>query len=387
MINLILSEKTLELYGQKDDIGLYYIPISYLDLKTQFTESKEFPDMYIAEDVNSDEAVVLLRMPKDMFDRFLATSKENYITLPAANFLRTYDNLVDLSSHIKLEGNILTVNPGENEDVMVNKISSAPSAIETPAIENNPKIKTMSTLLTPQGVDTWHNEWAFFTRANTAVNYNYIIGRITPDTWSVSGNNDQYYAPQEREIYLNNNRQDAIEVVVNYDHYTEYPVGKVKLFPAIYDDHSDIIDLSNYEDSGAGIIELNPATFPHSYGYHVEIYNGKYYITFEDMNTLQWFDQYIYNDQDNPSTTFTEFSGSSEFFQHTSPITDSFYEVTAPVIDEWIRESGGTWRKPSQVWTFETQTANENFVHINWFWGGSNNQELISESYVWSGWA
>ncbi|EHQ34761.1 hypothetical protein [Methanoplanus limicola] len=294
---------------------------------------------------------------------------------------------MDLDSHVKLEGDSIIVNPGENDVTLIKQISSASSVIETPALESSTRTGTKSVRVTPQGVDTWHNERVFFERASKTVNYNYIIGQITPDTWSFSGNNDQYYVPQERETYLNPNRQDAIEVVVNYDHYSDYPLGKVSLFPAIYDDGSDVIDLSNYEDSGAEIIELIPNSFPHSYGYHIEIYNGKYYINFEDMNTLQWFDQYVYNDQDNPSTTFTEVCGSSEFFQHTSPITDSFYAYTEPIIDEWVRETGGTWREPRQVWTFENQTENENFVHINWCWGGSNNQELITESYAWSGWA
>jgi hypothetical protein len=64
-----------------------------------------------------------------------------------------------------------------------------------------------------------------------------------------------------------------------------------------------------------------------------------YYITFEDMYTLQFHSTHAYNDQDNPSTTFTEFSGSSEFRQISSPITDSFYAATTPVIDEWDHDA------------------------------------------------
>ena len=387
MINLIIPQKTIDSFNQDKNSGIISIPTSYLEIKTQYDKSKDYPNRYIAKEINSDEGVVLMRMPKDMLDRFLVTSKNNVVTLPFAYFFRNYDNLADLDSHVKLEGDVLTVNPNKNDVTLMEQISSVPSVIETPALENSTKTGTKSIMLTPQGIDTWHNERVFFERASTAKSYNYIIGQITPDTWYYTGNNDQYYAPQEREIYLNPYRQDAIEVVVNYDHHSNYPLGKVSLFPAIYDDYSDIIDLSDYEDSGAGIIELNPNSFPHSYGYHVEIYNGKYYIEFEDMDTLQWFDQYVYNDQDNPSTTFTEVCGSSEFFQHTSPITDTFYAHTVPIIDEWVRETSGTWRKPSQVWTLNEPAENENFVHINWYWGGSNSQELITESYAESGWA
>jgi len=314
MINLIIPKKTLDSFNQEEDSRIINIPVFYLDIKTQFDKSKDYPNRYIAKNINSNEAVVLMRMPMDMLDRFLATSKNNVVTLPFANFFRNYNNITDLDSHVKLEGDSIIVNPSENDVTLMKQISSASSVIETPALESSTRTGTESVRVTPQGVDTWHNERVFFERASTTVNYNYIIGQITPDTWSFSGNSDQYYFPQERETYLNPNRQDAIEVVVNYDHYSDYPLGKVSLFPAIYDDSSDVIDLSNYEDSGAEIIELIPNSFPHSYGYHIEIYNGKYYINFEDMNTLQWFDQYVYNDQDNPSTTFTEVCGSSEFF-------------------------------------------------------------------------
>ena len=53
-----------------------------------------------------------------------------------------------------------------------------------------------------------------------------------------------------------------------------------------------------------------------------------YYITFEDMYTLQFYSTYVHNDQDNPSTTFTESSGSSEFRQISSPITDMIFFPT-----------------------------------------------------------
>ena len=81
---------------------------------------------------------------------------------------------------------------------------------------------------------------------------------------------------------------------MNYDHYTSYPTGKVFLFPAIYDNHSPApINISTWENPGARVIQLNPGTFPHAYGYHVQIYNGKYYITFQDMSNGQWFSQYV----------------------------------------------------------------------------------------------
>jgi hypothetical protein len=392
MINLIVSEKKIEKFALSNEPGIINIPTAFLDLKGQFTESKEYTNRFIENDLNPEGAVVLVRMPKVMYDRFLATSRNDNLTLPASNFARYYSNLADLESHTKLEGNVLRVSPGEDDAKMLEKMTSLPAAIPTPMTmrSGNAGIGTKA-LLTPPGANTWHNEWIHFNRINPLNTYDYCIGQITPNTWSVSGNSNQYYSPQEREYYLNDG-QDAIEVVVNYDHYTQYPSGNVYLFPAIYDNNNGApVDLSLWENSGEGIIQLNSGTFPHAYGYHVQIYNGKYYIDFEDMNDLSWFDEYVYNDQDNPSTTFTRASGSVEFRQISNPITDTFYAYTTPVVDEWAHEvpflGSASWKKPSSVWSLNQQTADENFVYISWAWGGSNNQDLITNSYLWSGWA
>ena len=235
---------------------------------------------------------------------------------------------------------------------------------------------------------TVYGEWAFFNRKNTGTSYNYLIGQITPDYWYKSGRNDHFYIPQEREIYLNNH-QDAIEIVVNYQDnaLTGGRGGIVTLFPAIYDNYAAYpTPITSWESSGAGIITLPSTTFPHAYGYHVQIYNGKYYITFEDMNTLTWFAQYVYNDQDNPSTTFTDIYGSSEYVQENSPISDQFIAWTYPVVDEWARESAtGTWRKPVDVWQNIGQSADVAFVHIAWNMDSAGN--LITQSFADYRWA
>jgi hypothetical protein len=389
MKNFVISESALDKFGQDKKAGIVNIPISFLQSDRQFSESPDYPSRYIENGISPTEPVVLIRMPETMYERFLDTSRNDVMSLPASNFARYYTDLADLDSHVTLKGDILLVSRGEEDTPIPEKRAVDPSVMETNVIPGLNGVKTTVMPLSPQSPGASHDEWAFFTRINTGTDYNYCIGQITPNTWWVSGHNDDYYAPQEREYYLGPSRKEAIEVVINYDHLNS-PTGAVKLFPAVYDDHSNTTtDMTDprWESNGSKIISLDPGTFPHAYGYHIQIYNGKYYIDFEDMDNLSWFDEYIYNDQDNPSTSFTEFAGSSEFVQVTSPITDSFYAVTAPVIDEWVHETYGDWKKPSQVWTFEEQTPNENFVHINWYWGGSGNQELITESSVWSGWA
>ncbi len=385
MINIILSEKTLNTLGMYKKTGIVEFSASALDLNAQFMKSEEYQNRFIEKNINSNDAVVLVRMPKVMYQRFLAASQNNILTLPTSHFCRFYDNLADLNSHIERKGNVLTVLPGENDATLLEKITTIPLVMETPEMPEKKTVGNGITQATATDNGIWFNEWIHFNRAYWWITYDYCIGQITPNHWSFSGQNNQYYAPQEREYYLNDG-QDAIEVVVNYDRYTAN--GKVYLFPAIYDDHSLApTPLPQWENSGAGIIELSPSSFPHAYGYHVQISNGKYYITFEDMNTLQWFAGYVYNDQDNPSTSFTRASGSSEHYQASQPVTDQFIAYTNPVIDEWARETGGTWRKPRGVWNFNEQTPNERFVHIDWTWGGSNNQNLVTRSYLDYRWA
>jgi hypothetical protein len=96
MINIILSEKTLEKFNQDKQSGIITIPISYLNFNTQFTESKDYQNRFIENDINQDDAIVLVRMPKVMYNRFLETSKDGIIALPASYFGRYYKNLADL---------------------------------------------------------------------------------------------------------------------------------------------------------------------------------------------------------------------------------------------------------------------------------------------------
>lgn len=385
MITIILSEKTLKESSQDIETGIIELPASPQDLNTQFTKSEGDQNMFLEKDINPNDPVVLVRMPKAMYERFLAGSQNNTLTLPTSHFCRFYDNLTDLTSHIEIQDDVLSVSPGEYDAKLLEEINTAPSGMETPEILGKKVDTNTIAPETTRDDGTWFNEWIHFNRAYWWVSYDYCIGQITPNYWYCSGQNNQYYAPQEREYYLNDG-QDAIEIVVNYDCFTTD--NAVYLFPALYDDHSpQPIPLDQWESSGADIIELDSSSFPHAYGYHVQISNGKYYITFEDMNTLQWFAGYVYNDQDNPSTTFTRATGSSEHYQANQPVTDHFIATTNPVIDEWARETGGTWRKPREVWSYNENTPNKQFVHIDWAWGGSNNQDLITRSYLDYRWA
>ncbi|MCK9631021.1 MAG: hypothetical protein M0R30_05205 [Methanoregula sp.] len=382
MINIILSVNTLDKFTQDKQAGIISIPISYLNLNTQFTESKEYQNRFIENDINLDDTIVLVRMPKVMYDRFIETSKDGIIALPASYFSRYYKNLADLDSNIRDDGNALAIDFSD-DPILAEKTNVSPSVNMKKVTQSTDRSGSNFILKHPQNPDTWHNEWIFFDRMYEADTYDYLIGQITPESWSISGNSDDFWAPQEREYYLNSGRQDAIEIVVNYDKHTNVTYPKVTFFPAVYDNNSSApIPIGTWEDSGEGIITLTPGTFPDSYGYHVQISGGRYYITFQNMATLIWYDQYVYNDQDNPSTTFTEFAGSSEFHQMTSPITDTFDAETRP-IDEWAHDATlSSWRKPVDVWEYSSAITGENFVDIYWFRSGANSDNIGTVSYL-----
>jgi len=387
MINIVLSEKTLDKFNQDDQTGIIEIPISYLDLNTKFTLSENNQNRFVENDIRDGDIIVLVRMPKVMYDRFVATSKNGIIALPASYFSRYYKNFADLESNIRQDGDAIAI--GFSDDpVLAERSKVSTSANMTEEIQGVERSGLKSLLKHAQAPDTWHVERLFFNRIYTADSYDYLIGQITPESWSVSGNSNTYYAPMEREYYLNDQyylteHKDAIEVVVNYDHFTDNTTSpKVTFFPAIYDDGSDITDIDDWENSGEGIIELTPGTFPDSYGYHVQISNGKYYITFENMSSLEWYDQYVYNDQDNPSTTFTDFAGSAEFYQLNSPITDTFDAETRP-IDEWAHDATlSSWRKPVDVWQYAYADSHPNFVDVYWFRSGANSDNIGTVSYL-----
>lgn len=387
MINIVFSEKTLDSFNRIKQAGIITIPVFPLNVNSQFTESRIWQNRFVESGIDPDDVVVLVRMPRSMYDRFLATSKDGMISLPASYFSRYYKNLADLDANVHPDGNAMTISPSV-DPVLAEKTNVSVSVKERRVVTNPLKSARATTQRTPQGANTSHNKWIFFNRMY-ADTIDYTIGQITPDSWSVSGNNDRYYAPQEREYYLNE-RQDAIEIVVNYDHFSYWPTTRISLFPAIYDNYASNatpLEDARYESKGPGIMALDPETFPQAFGYHVQISNGKYYIAFEHMNNLTFTSTYVYNDQDNPSTTFTEFTGSSEFMQISSLITDNFSSATTPVIDQWAHDATlNSWRKPGDVWQYTSADVDEIFTNIYWFVGGSNFDEIGTSSYMSSAW-
>ena len=123
MVNIVISQRSLEKFNQEKQTGIINIPVFYLDLKTTFTDSKENPYVYTENTIGSDEGIALIRMPRQMYEMYVLNAKDGNLSLPADYFIRYYENQADLNSHFKAEGNSVQVLPSEKYPL--SKISQA----------------------------------------------------------------------------------------------------------------------------------------------------------------------------------------------------------------------------------------------------------------------
>ncbi len=384
MIMFVLSEANLPQTMSRSPSGIVNIPVSQLNLGGEFLISPHSATLLTdSSSIGPDDSVMLVRMPRDMYNRFVSESQNGVLSLPELYFTRHYENLTDLYAHINQSEDGLQILPSTADLQLLEQKKSIPQDLLT---SNSANVEVINSVISSS--DPFEKRHHFDRLLqNQFTNYDYCIGTITPYSVTFSGSNtDLYYSPQEREYYLNGG-QDAIEIVVNYDH-SGYTGGHISFFPAIYDNWGDIVDINTWESSGANIIYIPLSSLPHTYGYHVQISNGKYHITFEDMDTLEWFDAYIYNDQDNPSTTFSELVVSSEHIQKTTNVPSGFSALTSPIKEEWTRKyDDGVWFKPQQVWKYLKTTQNQygasvndvDYVDAYWSWVDSN---LITSTTV-----
>lgn len=95
MINYVISDKTFNKFSNDDIRGIVFIPISFLN-------SMECLDVYknvFAETgINQNDKLVLIRMPKDMYNRFISEADGDILSLPINSFTADYDNLESLYS-------------------------------------------------------------------------------------------------------------------------------------------------------------------------------------------------------------------------------------------------------------------------------------------------
>jgi len=349
MINIVISQKSLEKFNQNTQTGIINIPVSYLDLKTTFLNTTENPSVYTENTIGQNERIALVRMPRQMYESFINDSKDGYISLPADYFVRYYTNVADLKSHTQKVGESVQITPSSEYPVPALEVGSnnAPkSSLKSErTVSSSPSSANagrVSPLTTPGTYDQWARTWRI-----SPTNYDYCIGQINPYSWYLGGTGaDLFQLLAEREYAFDNN--EAMEITAQF--YDRNDGAGIKLFPAFYHSNAQYpIDPSQW-NVWSTPIALSANDLPHAYGYHVQITNSGQYIqvSFEDMNTLQWIKTYVASTE-STATSFTELRGSSEYEQYNVPSTDTFSETTNPVIDQWAHDSNG-WHNPTAVW-------------------------------------
>lgn len=349
MINIVISQKSLEKFNQKTQSGIINIPISYLDLKTTFLNTTENPSVYIESTIGQNEKIALVRMPRQMYELFIENSKGGYISLPADYFVRYYTNTDDLKSHTKIDEDSVQITPSSEYPVPALEMGSnntlksslnSERTIASPSSANTGRVSPLTTLGT-------YDQWARTERISST-NYYYCIGQINPYSWYLGGTGaDLFQLLAEREYAFDNN--EAMEIVAQF--YDRNAGAGIAIFPAFYHSNAQYPIEPTQWNVWSTPIYLSANALPHAYGYHVQITNSGQYIQvgFEDMNTLQWIKSYVASTESTAST-FTELRGSSEYRQYNVPSTDTFSEITNPVIDEWARDTNDIWHKPASVW-------------------------------------
>jgi hypothetical protein len=371
MINIVISQRTLEKFDQEKQSGIITLPVSSLDLKTAFVSTPEKPSFFIESSLKPAEGIVLLRLPKDMYNRFISESYDGKLSLPVDYFFRYYENTSDLDSHIVAHGNTLQILPSNNyplKPVSASSISEQQGLAPASAVS---AMKTSTVLSYPQMFEARR----YFNRISST-NYNYCIGQITPYSWSLTGSAlDQFDVFQEREYRFNSN--EAIEIVTKYRDRNQG--GDIIITPALYRSGASSPIAPGQWTSWGGEIPVDKNNLPHAYGYHVQFSGGYYYINFEDMNTMNWINSYVATAASGTSS-FIELWGSSEYRQRSAPTTNTFSATTNPVKDEWARILNGNWMKPNQVWNYvSSQTAG--YVTVTKSFDGSGNLITVSNGH------
>jgi len=343
MITIFFSENWLEKNNLSSDPGIVNISIPESELKADFPFSSDHINRRVEKDIKSTDSIVMLRMPLTMFDRLNRDPSGLNVSLPTSHFFRSFANEETVDAI--MSGKELAQVDNVSGSAPLNKISGNRSLLD-------------ATRLIPYGewITLFLNDPPFL---QPPYQVNYLIGQTTPYYWQhqSTGNWDIY---QEREVYMDAGN-DAIEIVLNYNDNSEW--GTIALFPAIWDNGGQYpVPMQNWESSGGGLINIPPAGLPHSYGYHIQTGNSRYYISIEDMSTLYWYPQYVYHDL-TPTYYYDRIDGSSELNVYTS-FTGAIHAYTLPFRDEWNYDVNRGWLKPRTVWGNQDGPVENNFVEI-----------------------
>lgn len=371
MINIVISQKSLEKFSPDKQSGIINIPVSYLDMKTTFLNSKENPNIYAENTIGQGDSIALVRMPRQMYEMFAKNSNTGLISLPEDYFVRYYENVSDLKNHLKVNGTSLQVLPSEKYPAASVSAESGSRA----TIGHLPVPNATGTIMSPATTYPQMFEYREHYNRQASTNYDYCIGEITPYSWTLLGSAlDQFDIYQEREYRFNSN--EAIEIVAQYRDRNQG--GDIVLYPTLYRNGASTPISPSQWTVWSDYLAVDKNNIPHTYGYHVYFSGGYYYIGFEDMSTLQWVKSYQATAATG-TTSFTELWGSSEYRQRAAPTTNTFSATTNPVIDEWARILNGNWQKPNLVWQHLSPGSSVSYVSVQTLFDSSGN--LITRSY------
>ncbi len=384
MTNIIISQKTLEKSGQNEKSALIKIPAEYLDLNSGFTKTTGSTSYYVEKGINSNDGIVLLRMPTQFYNTFIEESHGEDLTLPSTYFYRFYSNIDDLNSHMIKDNESVKITPSSQYPVAGllddghNLITAQKTALNEVSASSSTSLSTDEWALLASSDYAEYLQWASATK-KTSTNYKYCIGQIRPYSWLLSGSSsDLFKLFAEREYKFSNN--EAIEMVASFKDRNSG--GGIRLYPAYYRSGSGDPILPTQWYYYPEPVVIDPNDIPHAYGYHVQLaYSGQYVqVNYEDMETFQWTDNFFVQAA-TPISSFTQLDGSSEYTQTNAPSTGTFSELTSPVIDEWLIDTGNNWAKPIDVWNTPTPSAIRPYVNVSTSWDGYGNLITVSSAH------
>jgi hypothetical protein len=384
MTNIIISQKTLENLGFDQKSALIKIPVSSLNHDSGFTKISGSISYSIEKGINSNDGIVLIRMPTQIYDKFIEDAHGQDLTLASTHFARFYSNFNDLDSHVMKDNESVKITPSSLYPVpgileSGNNLVAAqkPSSNPVNAISQITSRLYEGSTVTSSAYGSYLR-WATTTR-KTSTNYKYCIGQIRPYSWSLGGSTSDYFTLYaEREYLFNNN--EAIEIIAHFKDRSHG--GGIELYPAYYRSNApDPIPINQWYYWHESIA-IDPNGIPHAFGYHVQLaYSGQYVqLNFVDMVTLQWYDAYLVQAA-TPISSFTQLAGSSEYTQINAPSTGRFSEATNPIIDEWAIDSNNNWAKPKTVWFTPTLTPARRYVNVSRSWDSSGNLITVSTAH------
>lgn len=340
MITILFSNGWLEKQNTGETKGIVNLTVNESKFKEEFILDKTHLNRFVDKNLKPKDNVVIFRMPRTMFQRLNQDPNGLNISLPESHFFRAFDNIDKINSI--LEGKELA--PLELMDTQ--QIPNQNGNNKNIALSNEPN-------------NGWHIERVFFVPNAGFSTTHYLIGEIVPAYRNFQGS-DHFHCYQERELSLGGG--DYIEIGISYDDVQNG--SRILLEPNIVDNGIQK-DYSQYESQGSGSISISPSSLPHYFGYHVQLTNSRYYITFEDMNTLSWYPQYAYHDQD-AGIFINSWTGSSELNLHQNNVPIVQYHAWTTAYDEWNQGILGDWQRPRAIWHFDRFSDNSNFVGIGY---------------------